>query len=25
VLGYQTYEDKLDELFQERGLRTGKN
>jgi len=25
VLGYQAYEDKLDELFQERGLRTGKN
>ena len=25
VLGYQAYEDKLDELFEEKGLRTGKN
>jgi methylisocitrate lyase len=25
VLGYQAYEDKLDELFQEKGLKTGKN
>ena len=25
VLGYQAYEDKLDELFQEKGLHTGKN
>lgn len=25
VLGYQAYEDKLDELFQEKGLRTGKD
>jgi len=25
VLGYQAYEDKLDELFQEQGLKTGKN
>jgi methylisocitrate lyase len=25
VLGYQAYEDKLDELFQEKGLDTGKN
>jgi methylisocitrate lyase len=23
VLGYQAYEDKLDELFQEKGFRTG--
>lgn len=25
VLGYQAYEDKLDELFQEKGLKTGRN
>ena len=25
VLGYQAYEDKLDELFQEKGLKTGNN
>jgi hypothetical protein len=25
VLGYQAYEDKLDELFQEKGLDTGKH
>ncbi len=25
VLGYQAYEDKLDELFQEQGLKTGKS
>jgi methylisocitrate lyase len=25
VLGYQAYEDKLDELFEEKGLRTGRN
>jgi methylisocitrate lyase len=25
VLGYQAYEDKLDELFQEKGLKTGKD
>ncbi len=25
VLGYQAYEDKLDELFRQKGLETGKN
>jgi methylisocitrate lyase len=25
VLGYQAYEDKLDELFAEQGLKTGSN